>query len=300
MSRSTRKRSLLAAAILLVGFVLWSVTTAAGQGPGVGPAGSEPDTGGPSAAEAPAAPDRASAHAYLRAGDDAFAAGEFAAAELEYRRASEREPGYRAAYNLGVALARQGRHEEAAEAFARARRFAPADEPQAGVDAAYNAGTAAATTEDLEASVEAYVDALRSDPHDLEAKENLTQVLRQLRRQREQEQQQQQQRGGNGDPGEDEEPSDDEAPGDQPPPGGEPGDPTENEGDEPEESEAPAPGEEEGQPEEPSPAGAPEPARDVAREEAERLLELARDLERETQEKLKLGERTRARPEKDW
>ena len=99
MSRSTRKRSLLAAAILLVGFVLWSVTTAAGQGPGGGAAGGEPGAGGPSAAEAPApkSPDRASAHAYLRAGDDAFAAGEFAAAELEYRRAAEREPGYRAA-----------------------------------------------------------------------------------------------------------------------------------------------------------------------------------------------------------
>lgn len=289
MSRATRQRALLTAAIVLVGLLLWSASVWAqgSSGPAVAPPPSE-------------APARSSTHEHLRAGDEAFAAGDFAAAELEYRRAAEQENSYRATYNLGVALARQDRDAEAAEAFARAQRMAPADDPAARADAAYNAGTAAATTDELEASVNAYVDALQADPHDREAKENLTQVLRRLRQQQEQQQQQdesQESERGEGEP-EGGEPQE----GDTPPEGEEDSDSSEEQSGEPEpgEEEQPQPSEGEGEDSAQSEGSVPEPGEDVEREEAERLLNLARELERETQEKLKLGERTRTRPEKDW
>ena len=292
MSRAARIRSILALAIILIGFALWSMSVIA-QVPG-GSAG--PNPAGSSAVAAPATGVRDSGHAYLRAGDAAFAKTDFAAAELEYRRAAEREPSFRAYYNLGVALARQGRDAEAAEAFGRARGLAPADEVGANVDAAYNAGTAAATVDELERSVEAYVDALRADPHDREAKENLAHVLKQLRRQRE-EQQQQQQEGS--EEGEDDEPTPEPGEGDSPPPDSEGGEQQagEDEGQSPEPTQNERDAEEEQQQ---TDGAAAEPAEDVDRAEAERLLNLAGDLERETQERLKLGERTRARPEKDW
>lgn len=298
MSRPTRIRSILALAIVLVGFVLWSISASA-QAPG-GPSAAELGTGSDVRGEPVESPTRSSAHEYLRAGDEAFAAADFAVAELEYRRAAEREPSFRAAYNLGVALARQGRDAEAAEAFAQARRLVPTDEPDAAVDAAYNAGTAAATIEELEESVEAYVDALRTDPHDREAKENLAQVLKQLRQQRQQQQQQQQQQQGEGDSEEESEPRQQDGREPTPPePGGEEEGSEEQEGGEGEQPRPRPEGEDRGE-QEGEGGDDPQSATDVEREEAERLLNLARELERETQERLKLGERTRSRPEKDW
>ena len=254
------------------------------------------------AADAPAA--RSSAHAYLRAGDEAYRAGDYAAAELEYRRAAAREPSYRAHYNLGVALARLGRQTEATEQFERARTYAAAEGELA--DAAYNLGNAHAEDKKLEESVRGYVDALRANPNDLEAKENLARVLRMLRVRQQQQQQQQQQQEG--------EPSEDqsEAAGDPPPPSepeGDAGDPPPGDGsedDRPEEA-----GERERQQDDPEPADAPDgderdaqtagdPEEDLDREEAERLLELARERERRTQEKVKLGERQPRKLEKDW
>ncbi len=46
--------------------------------------------------------------------------------------------------------------------------------------------------------------------------------------------------------------------------------------------------------------GQPGEPKDLDREEAERLLQLASDQEKKTQEKIRLGEKTRQRPEKDW
>lgn len=297
VSRAARIRSILALAIILIGFALWSMSVSA-QVP-AGPAAAEPDA---SAAPIPeVTPDeaRGSAHESLRAGDAAFAKTDFAAAELEYRRAAEREHSFRAYYNLGVALARQGRDAEAAEAFGRARGLAPADEPKATVDAAYNAGTAAATIEELEQSVEAYVDALRTDPHDREAKENLAQVLRQLRRQREEQQQQQQQQQEGSEEAEDDESTPEPDEGEASPPDSEGGE--QQAGEDEAQSPEPSQNERDAKEEQQQADGAAaEPTEDVERAEAERLLNLARDLERETQERLKLGERTRARPEKDW
>ena len=305
MSREARKRSFLLLAILLVGFALWSISGAAqapgGGGPSAGPAAT---TGGTAEEPVAAVPDRRSAHAYLRAGDEAFAAGDYAAAELEYRRAADREPSFKASYNLGVALARQGRDAEAGEAFARAQRLAPADEPDALGDAAYNAGTAAATTSELEQSIADYTEALRADPQDREAKENLAQVLRQLREQRQQQEQQQ----SEGEEGENSEQGDPRE-GAEPPPPSEDAEDAENAEDsgdereeqpgEPRDGEQPQRPEGEGEDDPPS-SEAEASAEDVAREEAERLLNLARELERETQEKLKLGERTNRSLEKDW
>jgi len=162
---------------------------------------------------------KGSAHEYLRAGDKAFQRGDFAQAELEYRRASETDPNFKSLYNLGVSLAKQDRGEEAAEQFERAKRYADAQDEV--VDASYNAGNAHLQQEDLKESIKQYVDALRANPDDVEAKQNLAE--------------------------------------------GEPGEPV-----------------------------------DVDREEAERLLKLASDQEKKTQEKVRLGEQTRQKPEKDW
>jgi len=228
---------------------------------------------------------RGSAHEYLRAGDKAFQKQDFAQAELEYRRAAEIDPTFKSLYNLGVSLAKQDRAEEAAEQFTRAKRYADAQDEV--VDASYNAGNAHMQQEDLKESVQQYVDALRANPKDVEAKQNLAEVLRMMRMQQQQQQPQQQE----SDESEEGEESDEEQ--EQQPQELSEGDPSEDQKpDEGEESkEEPSDEESEGQPNEP---------KDFDREEAERLLQLASDQEKKTQEKIRLGEQNRQRPEKDW
>lgn len=228
---------------------------------------------------------RGSAHEYLRAGDKAFQKQDFAQAELEYRRAAEIEPSFKSLYNLGVSLAKQDRAEEAAAQFARAKRYADAQDEV--VDASYNAGNALLQQQDLKESVQQYVDALRANPDDVEAKQNLAEVLRMLRLQQQQQQPQQQESDEN-EEGEESEEEQEQQP--QEPSEGEPEE--DQKPDEGEESEVdPSDEEGEGQPGEP---------KDFDREEAERLLQLASDQEKKTQEKIRLGEQTRQRPEKDW
>jgi len=226
---------------------------------------------------------KGSAHSYLRAGDKAFQKQDFAQAELEYRRAAELAPSFKALYNLGVSLANQDRSEEAAEQFERAKRYADANDEV--VDASYNAGNAHLQQEDLKASIQQYVDALRANPDDVEAKQNLAEAIRMMRRMQPPPQEQQQEQQESNEEGEESKeeqqqqgPNEEESEGEQ-----------ESEGDESEEP----PTEEEA-------VGEPGQPKDLDREEAERLLQLASDQEKKTQEKIRLGEQKRQRPEKDW
>ncbi len=228
---------------------------------------------------------KGSAHEYLRAGDKAFQRGDFAQAELEYRRASETDPNFKSLYNLGVSLAKQDRGEEAAEQFERAKRYADAQDEV--VDASYNAGNAHLQQEDLKKSIQQYVDALRANPEDVEAKQNLAEAIRMVRRQQPPPEQQQQQESDENQEGEESEEQQQQ----------QPQEPSEGE---PEEEPQPSEGEESEDPSEEEGEGEPGEPVDVDREEAERLLKLASDQEKKTQEKVRLGEQTRQKPEKDW
>ena len=229
---------------------------------------------------------KGSAHEYLRAGDKAFQRGDFAQAELEYRRASETDPNFKSLYNLGVSLAKQDRGEEAAEQFERAKRYADAQDEV--VDASYNAGNAHLQQEDLKESIKQYVDALRANPDDVEAKQNLAEAIRMVRRQQPPPEQQEQQESDENQEGEESEEQEQQP---------QPQDPSEGE---PEDEPQPSEGEESEDPSEEEGEGEPGEPVDVDREEAERLLKLASDQEKKTQEKVRLGEQTRQKPEKDW
>ena len=247
-----------------------------------------------------------SPHDALRAGDEAFAKKDFAAAELHYRRAEEVAPSFQSAYNLGVVLGYLARAEEAAAAFELARERARAAEERG--DASYNAGTARLDERELEASVADYAEALRARPSDEEARQNLAHALRQLRRQRQQQQQQkqsdQQQQPPPPPSGEEEPPEDQgQQPDQEQRPEQESAPPQEGDGEAPD-GEPEDGGEPEDSPPEPTDqdpsegsegGGQPLPA-----DEAERLLELAAEQERQTGERMRLGEQSPRQPLKDW
>lgn len=126
------------------------------------------------------------------AGDRHFRAGRYADAAAEYRRALARgEASPALHYNLGTALLRQGRHEEAREHFVHATREG---EPRVRQHAYYNLGNSylepafaappsAERTDALRRAIVAYRGALLLDPDDFDAKWNLELAERLIARQ---------------------------------------------------------------------------------------------------------------------
>ena len=116
-------------------------------------------------------------------GNEAYADGEYEDALVAYQDAaapaqSEEGPPPELSYNIGNALHRLDRFEEATVASTAAQ--GAAEDPALFVQAAYAVGSHAFRRGDLEAAREAFVSALLRDPSDGDAKHNLELTLRLL------------------------------------------------------------------------------------------------------------------------
>jgi tetratricopeptide (TPR) repeat protein len=108
-----------------------------------------------------------------RQGTKLYDKGDFTGAEAKYRRALELNPNLReATFNLGNALWRQEKPEEAVKAYESIAADSLAPAPML-VAANYNIGNAALAGKEIDAAIEAYKRSLRIDPTDMEAKYNL-------------------------------------------------------------------------------------------------------------------------------
>jgi Ca-activated chloride channel family protein len=134
-----------------------------------------------------------SARSLVNSGNDKYKNQNFADAEINYRKALEQEHELvQGHFNLGNALYKQGKYEEAVRAYDAARQASR--ELRTRADASYNIGNSYLKAQDLQKAIQAYVDGLKIDPDDLEAKYNLSQALRMLQQQQQQQQQNKQQK----------------------------------------------------------------------------------------------------------
>ncbi len=107
----------------------------------------------------------------VRAGNRQFRKENWKKAEIEYRKAQEKDTAsFAANYNLANALYREGSFDEAGKSLDRLKEQAPASVN--GADCYYNQGNVAVQKKDWGAAVEAYRQSLLRNPDDLEAKEN--------------------------------------------------------------------------------------------------------------------------------
>jgi len=134
----------------------------------------------------------------IREGNRLFKAEKFEESEGAYRQAlgaSRQEPV--AGFNLGTALYRQERFEEAGRQFdAAAGRSVSLEKTS---HAYFNLGNSLLQAGEIEKSIEAYKQALRKNPDDLSAKYNLTYARHLLKQQTEQEKQDQSEKDEDGD-----------------------------------------------------------------------------------------------------
>jgi len=128
---------------------------------------------------------------YIRDGVKKFNSENFEESEISFRKAQElAKDGFTADFNIGDALFRQEKFEEAGKRF---EKLSVEDSDKFTKASVYhNLGNSLLLNQKLEESIEAYKNALRNNPRDLDTKYNLAYAQNLLKKQQEQEQNQDQ------------------------------------------------------------------------------------------------------------
>ena len=118
----------------------------------------------------------------VRRGNKLFRAGQYADAEVQYRKAVEANRNNpQAVYNLGNALMAQNKDSAAVEQFQTAARME--SDPMRKYLSFHNIGVICQKRQMFKEAIEAYKEALRLNPHDDETRYNLELCKRQLKKQ---------------------------------------------------------------------------------------------------------------------
>jgi Ca-activated chloride channel family protein len=130
---------------------------------------------------------------YVHKGNKQFRAGNYADAEVLYRKAIEKNPrNPQAVYNLGVALMKQQKDSAAVQQFMDAGKIET--NPLRRALSYHNAGVICQGKKMYGEAIDVYKEALRNNPADDETRYNLELCKRQQKQQQQNQQQQQQQK----------------------------------------------------------------------------------------------------------
>ena len=218
---------------------------------------------------------------YTRQGNRDYSDNNFSDSEILYRRAIDVDPSFnKAVFNLGDALYKQEKYEEAVNSFEDLSQKELDKEELAG--SYYNLGNSLLKAGKIEESIEAYKNALRNNPGNMEAKYNLAYAQDLLREQQEQDKDRKQDQ--NKDQQNDQQSGSDENSEDQ------------------EEKEQQQDKEQEDQQKENQNYDQQKQQPQMSREDAERLLQALAENEKEVQEKVKKAKAAQARVKtlKNW
>jgi Ca-activated chloride channel family protein len=121
-----------------------------------------------------------STRSLVNGGNDMYRDQKFSDAEVNYRKALEKEKGLvQGHFNLGDALTKQGKFDEAVREYENA--LAKAEGKDTKAYAHYNIGNSMMKQQRYQDAVQSYIDALKLDPKDEDAKYNLSYALEKLR-----------------------------------------------------------------------------------------------------------------------
>lgn len=128
-----------------------------------------------------------SVRSLVNSGNDHYEKGEYGDAEVNYRKALERQqsllPGR---FNLGNALHKQGKFQESISEYETLLRPTTPREAEPGIH--YNIGNSYLKQQQYQEAIRSYIEALKRDPSDADAKYNLSYALEMLRQQQQQKQ----------------------------------------------------------------------------------------------------------------
>jgi tetratricopeptide (TPR) repeat protein len=223
---------------------------------------------------------------YTRQGNRDYGEKNFEDSEMLYRRAVDSDPSFnKAIFNLGDALYKQEKYEEALDNFRQLSEKEVKRDMLAG--SYYNMGNSLLKSGKIEESIEAYKNALRNDPSNMEAKYNLAYAQDLLEQQEDQQQQQQQDQQQENDRQQDQDQQQDDKSED------------ENEDQQQKDDQEQAQDKQQQQDQDQQQQ---QQQQQMSREDAERLLQALAENEKEVQEKVKKEKAARARVRtlKNW
>lgn len=206
----------------------------------------------------------------LRSGNAAYSKGQYIQAEIEYRKVLDMFPASPdASFNLGNALFKQGRYDQAINMFEAG--IESENSPELKARALYNLGTAHLAREDYPAAAEALRNSLRINPNQEDTRHNLAVAVKK---------QQAQEQQDSGKQNEEQQQSSQE----------------EQQDEQDQETEDPA----EDAPEDAPPSDQP-PSRPMTPEEADQMLRRLEFQEQQVQQQIRQRkQKNRIRGEKDW
>lgn len=222
----------------------------------------------------------------IREGLRAYKDGDFNEAEVQFRKAGDiNQSSFEAEFNTGAALYGQEKYEETLkqyESLARQANEAVADNPETMAHIWHNMGNSLLEAQQYEPSIEAYKNSLRLNPDDYDSKYNLAYARQKLKEQQQQQQEQQQQ-----DQEQDKNDQQDQQ-----------SDQQEDQGEQNEEKES---GEEKQQGNEQQNQQQPQ-AREISKEDAERMLNAIQQQEKDVKDKVdkKKAAAAKVKTKKDW
>lgn len=205
-------------------------------------------------------------------GNTEYTEGKYTDAEVNYRKALEKESELvQGHFNLGNALYRQGKQEEAVRQYEQAINRAVDAETKA--NGFYNIGNSFLSEQKYQEAVQSYVEGLKLNPEDADAKHNLSYALEMLKQQQQQQQQQQDNKNKNQQ--------------------------NQNQKDQQQNQQQQQRNQEQ-PPQQRQPQPSSQPQRQMSKEQAERILDVLKNSERDIQKKLRVRQAVRAKGEKDW
>ncbi len=202
----------------------------------------------------------------------------FTEAEVKFKKGVESDlENFESRFNLGDAIYKQGRYEEALEEFKNSLSLAKTDEQKAQIF--HNIGNTFLKSQKLQESIGAYREALKLNPSDLETKYNLSYALKQMQNQQnnQQNQQNQDQQDQNQDQNQDQQ--------------------DQNQDQENKEQEDKK---EQNQDKQQNQQQKPEPKDEISKDEAQRILDALKNNEAELQKKMREQKTKKSNVEKDW
>lgn len=232
---------------------------------------------------------------FIRRGNNAYDDKDFKKAEIDYRKALEKnQNSAKGEFNLGTSLYQQEGYEESAKIYEKLAGTLQTPEARAG--AYHNLGNSLVQSQQYQLAIDAYKNALRLNPDDLDTKYNLEYARRMLQQQDQQKDQdkkddQQKDQDKKDDQQKDQDKQDDQQKQDQ------------QQQDQQQKDQQQQDQQQQNQgDQQQQPDGQAQP-KQISKEDAERMLQALKDNEKKTLEKLKLEKlksAKRVKSEKDW
>ena len=216
-----------------------------------------------------------SVRSLVNGGNDLYKEQKFTDAEVNYRKALDRERQLvQGHFNLGNALHKQGKFDDAVKEFETA--LGKAEQKDTRAYAHYNIGNSMMKEERYQDAVKAYIDALKLNPNDEDAKYNLSYALEKLKHQQQQQKKDQNKQNQNKD---DKQKQDQQQKNQQ----------DKQKQDQQQKNQQDKQKQSSGQQQ-----------KQMSRADAQRILEVLKNSEKEVQKKLRARQAVRAKTDKDW